>query len=105
VAYSVESNGKRTPWHGPGRFASIVDDRLVVLGGTCQQGLDRVEQVKAILTSYDPWEKFMRTTLRPAGWVSADTLAKPNAPDNQYLFGAWRSSQPSWSLDLEHDSS
>jgi hypothetical protein len=32
----------------------------------------QVQQVDLILTSYDPWEKFMRTTLRPAGCVSAN---------------------------------
>jgi hypothetical protein len=25
-----------------------------------------------VLTSYEPWEKFIRTTLRPATWVSLE---------------------------------
>jgi hypothetical protein len=65
-ALCVQSNGKRSAWKFLFCGFGVVYDRLVVLKmGEYFAGLRNALSRK--LTSYDPWEKFMRTTLRPTG--------------------------------------
>lgn len=61
-ALGVEGNGEGTASLETGSLARVVNDRLVVLQ-TNQRNPSSVGL--QLLTSYEPWEKFMRTTLRP----------------------------------------
>ena len=61
-ALGVEGNGERAASLDTGSLASVVNDRLVVLQSS-QRNPSSVGLQS--LTSYEPWEKFMRTTLRP----------------------------------------
>lgn len=84
-ALCVQGNGKRSAWKFLLCGFGVVYDRLVVLKmGEYFAGLRNALSRK--LTSYDPWEKFMRTTLRPTGgsqlkdsageWKMISTFAK-----------------------------
>lgn len=61
-ALGVEGNGEGTASLETGSLARVVNDRLVVLQSS-QRNPSSVGLQS--LTSYEPWEKFMRTTLRP----------------------------------------
>jgi hypothetical protein len=59
----VKGNGERTASLDTGSLARVVNDRLVVLQISQRESAFDVGSKE--LTSYEPWEKFMRTTLRP----------------------------------------
>jgi hypothetical protein len=73
-ALCVQGNGKRSAWKFLLCGFGVVYDRLVVLKmGEYFAGLRNALSRK--LTSYDPWEKFMRTTLRPTMKRSVEVIS------------------------------
>lgn len=76
-ALGVEGNSQRAARLGASSLTGIVDDGLVVLDAKGQRTSTAFMESK-ILTSYEPWEKFIRTTLRPTT-IPSVYLSKSNA--------------------------